>query len=383
MWYRYAAFGKIDLDKYISEDLSEDFNIEEELKELLKSGVSPNFGIIYFHILNQNLENSRLKKYISSFEPSRNKGARATYNPRTKVLGLRDLQPDETIQNLTQSIKHEIRHAVDKGRKYRTPHISNAEIDLAIDFFNSHKDELVDPNTGKLRYNQDEMIFYFAYDYISKDHPEIETLPDEMQKVLIDQMVKENISRPDQLYDVFVRLSQNEDDSDITSHYYINDPQEYTTLLSDIDMLISPQAIKTYYDKYISFADKKRILDALRFVFTTPSQDTSIRVLADINFEGANLLSYILELAQNDQMKRNAFKILNDNFQQFLLLIDNEEPEQIKEAKKGYNAPRTGKMKKRWSVKHKRAIDCSNPKGFSAKQYCKRKRRGGNYKTEG
>ena len=52
MWYRYAAFGKIDLDKYISEDLSEDFNIEEELKELLKSGVSPNFGIIYFHILN-------------------------------------------------------------------------------------------------------------------------------------------------------------------------------------------------------------------------------------------------------------------------------------------------------------------------------------------
>ena len=25
MWYRFAAFGKIDLNKYISEDLSEDF----------------------------------------------------------------------------------------------------------------------------------------------------------------------------------------------------------------------------------------------------------------------------------------------------------------------------------------------------------------------
>jgi hypothetical protein len=227
------------------------------------------------------------------------------------------------------------------------------------------------------------MVFYFAYDYISKEHPEIENYPDQIQKELIDQMVKENINRPDQLYDVFVRLSQNQEDSDITSHYYINDPQEYTTLLSDLDMLISPQAIKTYYDKYISFADKKRILDALRFVFTTPSQDTSIRVLADINFEGANLLSYILELAQNDQMKRNAFKILNDNFQQFLSLIDTEEPKQIKEAKKGYNAPRTGKMKKRWSVKHKRSIDCNNPKGFSEKNYCKRKRRGGKYKTEG
>ena len=64
-------------------------------------------------------------------------------------------------------------------------------------------------------------------------------------------------------------------------------------------------------------------------------------------------------------------------------ISEQEESEEIKEAKKGYNAPRTGKMKKRWSVKHKRGIDCSSPKGFSAKQYCKRKRRDGKYKTEG
>ena len=46
-----------------------------------------------------------------------------------------------------------------------------------------------------------------------------------------------------------------------------------------------------------------------------------------------------------------------------------------------YNKPRSG-GKKRWSVSYKRGIDCSNPKGFSQKQYCKRKRRGGHYKTE-
>ena len=45
---------------------------------------------------------------------------------------------------------------------------------------------------------------------------------------------------------------------------------------------------------------------------------------------------------------------------------------------KDYNAPREGK--KRWSTKYKKKIDCSNPKGFSQKQYCKRKRRGGAYK---
>lgn len=44
-----------------------------------------------------------------------------------------------------------------------------------------------------------------------------------------------------------------------------------------------------------------------------------------------------------------------------------------------YNAPRVGK--KRWSIKRKKKINCSNPKGFSQKQYCKRKSRGGGYKS--
>ena len=44
----------------------------------------------------------------------------------------------------------------------------------------------------------------------------------------------------------------------------------------------------------------------------------------------------------------------------------------------GYNSPRVGK--KRWSMKQKRGINCSNPRGFSQKQYCKRKSRGGGYK---
>jgi len=46
----------------------------------------------------------------------------------------------------------------------------------------------------------------------------------------------------------------------------------------------------------------------------------------------------------------------------------------------GYNKPRAG-GKKRWSVKYKKSINCSNPKGFSQIQFCKRKRRGGKYKN--
>ncbi len=44
-----------------------------------------------------------------------------------------------------------------------------------------------------------------------------------------------------------------------------------------------------------------------------------------------------------------------------------------------YNKPRKG-MGSRWSVKYKRSIDCSRPRGFSQRQYCKRKSRGGGYK---
>jgi hypothetical protein len=47
----------------------------------------------------------------------------------------------------------------------------------------------------------------------------------------------------------------------------------------------------------------------------------------------------------------------------------------------GYNKPRSG-GKRRWSVKYKKKINCSDPKGFSQIQYCKRKRRGGKYKNE-
>lgn len=39
------------------------------------------------------------------------------------------------------------------------------------------------------------------------------------------------------------------------------------------------------------------------------------------------------------------------------------------------------KEAKKWSRSYKRSINCSNPQGFSQKQYCKRQKRGGGYKS--
>jgi hypothetical protein len=62
-----------------------------------------------------------------------------------------------------------------------------------------------------------------------------------------------------------------------------------------------------------------------------------------------------------------------------LLAISSLDDIEIKKIAK-YNAPRKG-MKTRWSAKYKKKIDCNNPKGFSQKAYCARKRRGGKYKS--
>ena len=74
-----------------------------------------------------------------------------------------------------------------------------------------------------------------------------------------------------------------------------------------------------------------------------------------------------------EQYGYNTFEILDEVPDWFTI----READMVTE---GYNKPRKG-MKSRWSVKYKKKINCSNPKGFSQKQFCKRKRKGGSYKS--
>lgn len=387
MWYKIAAYGTIDLQKYIGEKEGEDFNFEAELQALLKSGVSPNFGIIYFHRLNENLAKTKLKNYISQFVPIGNAKALATFDPVTHEVGLRDLQRGDTVDDMAQSIKHELRHSVDKGRGYRKPYISNLILDMATDFFEKYKDVLVDPQTKKLNYDRDKLIFIMMNDYLSTKMADIfKQLPPDRKAQQIAKFIDKLIKTPDQVYEVFERLASGEDEKSVISYYNVNHPQEYSTLLSDINDFFSPAVFSKFAEKY-SFLDKQSIIKALKFVIQDPMSLNAANVLKDISWQGEYLLSQTFQHTENEQMRRNVYKILYDNFQKFLEEftkepIEPQQPDQFKEAKKGYNAPRTGKMKKRWSTKYKGSINCSSPKGFSQKQYCKRKRSGGQYKTE-
>jgi len=388
MWYKFAAYGTIDLQKYISENEGEDYNFDAELEALLQSGVSPNFGIIYFHTLNENLAKSKLQNYISAFVPIRTDKALATFDPKTKEVGLRDLQRGDTVDDMAQSIKHELRHSVDKGRGYRKPYISNLILDMAVDYFSKYKDQLVDPDTKKLKDSPDKLMLMMIYDWLSTRQKDLfMRLPPDRKAQQVAKFVDTLIKRPDQVYEVFERLATGEDEKSVISYYNVNHPQEYSTLLSDINDFFSPAVFSNFAAKY-SFLDKQSIVKALKFVIQDPMSLNASNVLKDISWQGEYLISQILQHTENEQMRRNVYKIMYDNFQKFLEEfmkepVETKEPDQFKEAKKGYNAPRTGKKKKRWSTKYKRSIDCNNVKGFSQKQYCLRKKRGGNYKTEG
>ena len=91
-----------------------------------------------------------------------------------------------------------------------------------------------------------------------------------------------------------------------------------------------------------------------------------------ITIEGPNSVS------ENTITNREAIE-LNNILTDFIGL-NNLDNSIVKDANKK-NKARKG-MKSRWSIKRKRNIDCNNPKGFSQKQYCKRKKRGGKYKDK-
>ena len=111
----------------------------------------------------------------------------------------------------------------------------------------------------------------------------------------------------------------------------------------------------------------------------------SIEQTSDINDKKKkrfDALKIIIEgpnsIAENTMTNREAIE-LKDILVDFISM-NNIMESIVKDANKK-NKPRKG-MKSRWSVKRKRNIDCNNPKGFSQKQYCKRKKRGGKYKEK-
>ena len=62
MWYKFAAYGTIDLQKYIPEKLGEDFDVDSEVSNLLSSSMVNNK--LDFNSLNETTNQISLQNRI-------------------------------------------------------------------------------------------------------------------------------------------------------------------------------------------------------------------------------------------------------------------------------------------------------------------------------
>ena len=375
MWYRFAAYGTIDLQKYIPQKLGEDFDVDAEISNLLTSSL--NDKKLDFDLLNDNLSKSPLSSLISEFRPTYHITDLASMNRDSKIVKLSTRFP---LDVLIQALRHELRHFVDKINDYHKGWINKVVIEMAENYFKKYKNKLLDQNKNFV-YDIDRMIYEMIFiDKLTKDK-EFANLSDEEQIDKVANTAKKiNSKEKDQLFDVFKRLAQEEDLDEIGNDYYYNDPREYSTTLSDINENFSPEALNNFVQR--NSIDSEYFIDMMKNILSKLNKDSDFTELRYINKYAANDIQSIFKYSKNPQMIRNVYKILSDNFQKYVSQYAYSS-DQFKEAKKDYNAPRTGKKKKRWSVKYKKSIDCNSPKGFSQINYCKRKRSGGKYKTEG
>ena len=372
MWYRIAAYGTIDLQKYIPEKLGEDFDVDSEVSDLLSSSMVNNK--LDFNLLNEKLSTSPLASLISEFIPTNHISHLATYKHDTKIV---KLSTRISLENLIQALKHELRHAVDKGRGYRPEWINNIFIDILSSFFNKHKDIIVDDNTSSESFFK--LLYQAVFSYWYQNDLKFKELSEEEQNEKIVDFVLFYMKRKNLIKDIFQRLTNGEKVNNIKDYYYTNNPEEYVTHLSDINDQFSAEALNSFAQR--NNIDDEIFINMMKDVISKLNANSDFSILRYISSSGADLIEVILNHAENPQMIRNVYKILSDNFQKYVSQYAYS-TDLTKEAKKGYNAPRTGKKKKRWSVKYKKSINCNNPKGFSQKNYCKRKRSGGAYKTE-
>jgi len=374
MWYRFAAYGTIDLQKYIPEKLGEDFDVDSEVSNLLSSSMVNNK--LDFNLLNEKLSTSPLASLISVFRPTNHITDLASMNRDSKIVKLSTRFPSDV---LIQALRHELRHFVDKINDYHKGWINKVVIEMAENYFKKYKNKLLDQNKNFV-YDIDRMIYEMIFiDKLTKDK-EFANLSDEEQIDKVANTAKKiNSKEKDQLFDVFKRLAQEEDLDEIGNDYYYNDPREYSTTLSDINENFSPEALNNFVQR--NSIDSEYFIDMMKNILSKLNKDSDFTELRYINKYAANDIQSIFKYSKNPQMIRNVYKILSDNFQKYVSQYAYS-TDLIKEAKKGYNTPRTGKKKKRWSVKYKKSINCNSPKGFSQKNYCKRKRSGGAYKTE-
>lgn len=180
MWYKIAKYGYIDVQKELEEQLGYElpFKVDEYLEYIIikASKFENEIYTIDFDKLDNFIKSSPFSHFVSKVIPIEGKlgeynEGRTTknvggYNRDTRELSLIRSFPKYLLEYIVDTCIHEFAHAFDKGLNKRTEPYKYSEeyINELLSFFTIYKDKIIDEN-GKLKISVDEMFnFYVEYE---------------------------------------------------------------------------------------------------------------------------------------------------------------------------------------------------------------------------
>lgn len=180
-----------------------------------------------------------LKKFISNISHNVPKGAKGTFDPKTKTLYLPEILPKNQLNNLISTVLHEVRHSVD-------PRYNNDKL------INKYNQQYYRPNAIK-----QDIINYFAKYSKIPDYGEIisnyiinsgqDPNNPEIRKIWEEGFTKS-------AYDIAYKSILQQRD------LYLNNPMEHSSQLGDIARLLSKQNLDAVRD-YIKRTQGKNLSD--------------------------------------------------------------------------------------------------------------------------
>jgi hypothetical protein len=360
MWYKTAKYGYIDVQKYFEEQLGYELNfkIEDYLEYIIKKSSKIVHGMmrIDFDKLNNELQNSPLNFLIKRFGSMEeltegNREGIGAWIPSMKYLLLIPQFPAQVLFKIVDVAMHELAHALDKraGKypddKYFLTHfkaLAPIITQYMTQFYNDKKQLL-----------SREQVWDIFLNLIVKDM----NIPDdnkplrEFQRTFTESLWSQ---KKDEILDhIFAIVSNNLTDDDSMEEFllkeYYNLPVEAPAQLNSLYRESLPQRLlESAIHAYISHIYSPSLIQKLNldpdernpevifkklqemipgFVNAEMKEDfiNYIRIEIFDDVDNSNILidgKNFLKSIRKKHVKRQAYKILNENFAEFKKLVE-------------------------------------------------------------
>lgn len=378
MWYKIAKYGYIDVQKELEEQLGYElpFKVDEYLKYIIikASKFENEIYTIDFDKLDNFIKSSPFSHFVSKVSPLQgtvgdNNNGRKTrtvgkFNYSTRELWLIRSFPKYVLEDVVDTSIHEFAHAFDKGANKRPEPYKYSEdwIYELMPFFMKYKDNIIDEN-GKLKVSVDEMFNFFVEYEIEKFKRNFQ-MPSNITPAFM-KLYKDAIQdETDMLMDIkshaikhllFIiakKLYENDVEQAIHTEYF-NDPDEAPAQLNSLYRSSLPDRLLHFCKhQYLSWLKQTGKLAPLLEQYSIDPNMNDVEPLWDLlkekvpNFIYENLKQSFIALIRNElfsnpneqilgnsgifyrsirskHVKRQATKILHDNFVEFQNLVNN------------------------------------------------------------